>query len=116
MVERDHPELSLSRQCRLLGISRGSFYYEPKGESKESLALMRQIDEQYLKTPWYGSRQMKRALVRQGFDVGRKRIRRLMRLMGLKALAPGPNTSRKHPAHPVYPYLLRDRVIDAPNR
>lgn len=115
-VERDHPQLSLSRQCRLLGLSRGSFYYEPKGESKENLALMRRIDEQYLKTPWYGSRQMKRELVRQGFSVGRKRVRRLMRLMGLRSLAPGPNTSRKHPVHPVYPYLLREKVIDAPNQ
>jgi len=116
MVERDHPELSLSRQCRLLGISRGSVYYQPKGESDENLALMRQIDEQYLKTPWYGSRQMTRSMRPQGCSVGRKRVRRLMRLMGLKSLAPGPNTSRKHPGHPVYPYLLRDRVIDAPNQ
>lgn len=88
MVERDHSELSLSRQCRLLGISRGSCYYQPKGESDENLALMRRIDEQYLKTPWYGSRQMKRELVRQCFSVGRKRVRRLMRLMGLRSLAP----------------------------
>ncbi len=116
MVERGHQKLSLSRQCRLLSISRGSVYYQPKGESNENLTLMRQIDEQYLKTPWYGSRQMKRALVRQGFSVGRKRVRRLMRLMGLRSLAPGPNTSRKHPAHPVYPYLLREKVINAPNQ
>jgi putative transposase len=77
---------------------------------------MRRLDEQYLKTPWYGSRQMTRVLRREGYSVGRKRIRRLMRLMGLRALAPGPNTSRKHPRHPVYPYLLRDRVIDEANQ
>jgi len=116
LVERDHQELSVSRQCGLLGISRGSVYYQPKGESAENLALMRQLDEQYLKTPWYGSRQMTRVLRRQGYRVGRRRVRRLMQLMGLRSLAPGPNTSRKHPAHPVYPYLLRDRVIDAPDQ
>ncbi len=116
MVERDSPELSMVRQCRLLGISRGSLYYQPKGESAENLALMRRLDEQYLKTPWYGSRQMTRALRRQGYRVGRRRVRRLMAVMGLRSLAPGPHTSRKHPAHPVYPYLLRDRVIGAPNQ
>lgn len=116
MVEKDRSQLSLSKQCRLLGISRGSVYYRPKGESSENLILMRQVDEQYLKTPWYGSRQMTRTLRREGYLVGRKRIRRLMRLMGLRALAPGPNTSRKHPGHPVYPYLLRDRVIDETNQ
>jgi len=93
----------MSRQCRVLGISRGSFYYAPRGESQENLALMRQLEEQYLKTPWYGSRQMTRSLRRQGCCVGRTRGRRLMRLMGLRSLAPGPSTSRKHPAHPVYP-------------
>ena len=116
LVARDHAELSVSRQCRLLGISRGSVYYQPKGESAENLALMRQLDEQYLKTPWYGSRQMSRVLRRLGYRVGRRRVRRLMDLMGLRSLAPGPNTSRKHPAHPVYPYLLRGLTIDRPNQ
>jgi putative transposase len=115
-VERDHSQLSVRRQCELLGISRSGWYYTPKGDSEENLVLMRLIDEQYLKTPWYGSRQMKRALRRQGHVVNRKRVQRLMRLMGLRSLAPGPNTSRKHPTHAVYPYLLRDRVIDAPNQ
>ena len=109
-------QLSLSRRCRLLGISRGSLYDRPRGESPENLALMRRIDEQYLKTPWYGARQMARTLRRQGYPVGRKRVGRLMRLMGLRSLAPGPNTSRKHPTHPLYPYVLRDRRIDAPNQ
>ena len=77
---------------------------------------MRRIDEQYLKTPWCGARQMARALRRRGHPVGRKRVGRLMRLMGLRSLAPGPDTSRKHPTHPVHPYLLRDRRIDAPNQ
>ncbi len=116
MVGRERHKLSLSRRCRLLGISRGSLYYTPKGESPENLALMRRIDEQYLKTPWYGARQMARTLRRQGYPVGRKRVGRLMRLMALRSVAPGPNTSRKHPTHPIYPYLLRDRRIDAPNQ
>lgn len=115
-MERDHPQLSIRHQCKLLGISRSGWYYTPKSDSAENLQLMREIDEQYLKTPWYGSRQMARALRRKGYRVNRKRVRRLMRTMGLRSLAPGPNTSRKHPAHAVYPYLLRDRVIDAPNQ
>jgi len=115
-VEKDHPSLSMSRQCQLLGISRGGLYYRPKGESELNLQLMREIDEQYLKTPWYGSRQMVRHLRRQGHEVGRKRIRRLMRKMGLRAIAPGPQTSRRHPEHAVYPYLLRDLEITRVNR
>ena len=86
------------------------------GRVAENLALMRRIDEQYLKTPWYGARQIARTLRRQGYPVGRKRVGRLMRLMALRSVAPGPNTSRKHPTHPIYPYLLRDRRIDAPNQ
>ena len=113
MVGRERHKLSLSRRSRLLGISRGSLYYRPTGESQKNLALMRRIDEQYLKTPWYGARQMARTLRRQGHPVGRKRVGRLMQL---RSLAPGPDTSCKHPTHPVYPYLLRDRRIDALNQ
>ena len=86
MIWRDHPDLSLSRQCRLLSISRSSFYYAPKGESPENLALMRRIDELFLKYPFYGSRQMARQLRREGIEAGRHRVRRLMRLMGLEAI------------------------------
>ena len=111
MIDAQHPGLSLVRQCKLVGISRGSVYYKRKGESALNLELMRLVDEQYLKTPWYGARQMARHLRRQGYGVGRKRIRRLMRLMNLKAMAPGPQTSRRNPSHKVYPYLLRDRMI-----
>jgi len=83
-VESDHPKgLSIARQCDLLGISRSSFYYEAKGESPLNLKLMRMIDEQFLETPWYGSRQMARWLRREGHRVGRKRVVRLMRKMGL---------------------------------
>ncbi len=85
LIRRDQPELSLSRQCEILAISRSSFYYAPKGESAENLALMRRIDELFLKYPFYGSRQMVRQLRREGLCVGRHRVRRLMRLMGRRA-------------------------------
>ena len=116
MIARDHPGLSLSRQCRLVSISRSSFYYAPMGESAENLVLMRRIDELFLKYPFYGSRQMVRQLWRDGIRVGRHRVRRLMRLMGLAAIYQAPRTSDPHPAHRVYPYLLRGMVIDRPNQ
>ena len=116
MIIRDHPGLSLSRQCQVLEISRSSFYYSPKGESAENLALMRRIDELFMKYPFYGSRQMVRQLLRDGIAVGRHRVRRLMRLMGLEAIYQAPRTSDPHPAHRVYPYLLGGMVIDRPNQ
>ena len=88
MIARDHPGVSLSRQCRVLAISRSSFYYAPKGERPENLALMRRIDELFMTYPFYGSRQMVRQLRREGIAVGRHRVRRLMRLMGLEAIYP----------------------------
>ncbi len=112
MIAPDHPGLSLSRQCKLLSISRSSFYYAPRGESPENLALMRRIDELFLKYPFYGSRQMARHLRREGIRVGRHRMRRLMRLMGLEAIYRAPRTSTPHPAHRVYPYLLRDVRVE----
>ena len=115
MIAPDHPDLSVSRQCGLLSISRSAFYYAPKGESPENLALMRRIDELFLKYPFYGSRQMVRQLRREGVCVGRHRARRLMRLMGLEAIYQAPRTSEPHPAHRVYPYLLRDVAVDRPN-
>ena len=116
MMRRDHPALSLSRQCAVLSISRSSFYYAPKGESPENLALMRRIDELFMKHPFYGSRQMVRQLRREGVCVGRHRVRRLMRLMGLEAIYQAPRTSMPHPAHRVYPYLLKGMTIDRPNQ
>ncbi len=116
MIRRDQPDLSLSRQCRLLSISRSSFYYAPKGESPETLALMRYIDALFLKYPFYGSRQMARQLRREGVRVGRHRVRRLMRLMGLEAIYQAPRTSEPHPAHRIYPYLLKGMAIDRPNQ
>jgi len=106
----------LSRQCEILSISRSSFYYAPKGESAENLALMRRIDELFLKYPFYGSRQMVRQLRREGIRVGRHRVRRLMHLMGLEAIYQAPKTSTPHPAHRIYPYLLKGMVIDRPNQ
>ena len=106
MAIRAHPALSLSRQCRLLSIGRSSLYYTPKGESQETLALMRRIDELFLKYPFYGARQMVRHLRREGVRLGRRRAGRLMRLMGLQAIYRAPRTSDPHPEHRVYPYLL----------
>lgn len=115
MVEADHPTLSIARQCELLSMSRSSFYYRPAGESEETLALMRLIDEAFLEMPWYGSRQMVRHLRRLGHQVGRKRVRRLMQKKGLAAIYQRPRTSDPHPEHRIYPYLLPDLVIDWPN-
>jgi putative transposase len=116
VIDPDHPRLSIVRQCELVSISRSSYYYTEKGESAVNLELMRLIDEQYLSTPWYGARQMARHLRRQGHKVGRKRVRRLMRKMGLTAIYRKPRTSKPHPEHRVYPYLLRDMRIDQPDQ
>jgi len=115
MIRRDHPGLSLSRQCNLLSISRSSFYYVLKGESPENLELMRRIDELFLKYPFFGSRQMVRQLCREGVCVGRHRVRRLMRLMGLEAIYQAPRTSSPHPEHRIYPYLLRNLAVTQAN-
>lgn len=115
-IEPDHAKLSVVKQCDLVGISRSSFYYERKGESPLNLKLMREIDEQFLETPYNGTRQMARHLRRKGYRLGRKRVRRLMRLMGLQAIYQRPRTSKPHPEHRVYPYLLRDLSIDRPNK
>lgn len=114
LVEPNHPTLSVTRQCQLVDLSRSAYYYEPAQESEENLMLMRLIDEHYLTTPFYGSRKMTELLRLEGFPVNRKRVQRLMRLMGLEAIFPGPNTSQPHPAHRVYPYLLRGMEITRP--
>ena len=115
MIVPGRPGLSLSRQCQLLSISRSSFYYAPRGESPENLALMRRIDELFLKYPFYGSRQMACQLRREGVWIGRHRVRRLMRLMGLEAIYQAPRTSNPHPAHKIYPYLLGNLAIAHPD-
>jgi putative transposase len=95
----------------LLGLARSSLYYRPVGEREENLRLMRLMDEQHLRTPFYGSREMTEWFKRQGYQINRKRIRRLMRLMRLEAVYPKPRTTRRHPKHKIYPYLLRDLPI-----
>jgi len=115
-IEPEHPGLSITRQCSLLAISRSSWYYNGLGESEMNLTLMRLIDEQFLETPYYGARQMARYLRRQGYKVNRKRAHRLMQKMGLMAIYQKPNTSKPHPEHKVYPYLLRGLDISEPNQ
>ena len=116
MIEPGHPDLSIVRQCELVSISRASFYYQPVGETAENLALMRLIDVQFLETPWYGSRQMARHLRRDGHEVGRKRVRRLMAMMGLVPIYQRPRTTVPNSEHRIWPYLLRGMVIDRPNQ
>ena len=115
MVERDGT-LRISRQCALLRISRSSVYYKPRGESAENLSLMRQMDALSLQYPFYGSQQMARHLRREGVVVGRRRVRRLMRLMGLEAIYRKPRTSVAQRDHHVYPYLLGSLTIDRPDQ
>jgi len=115
-IDPDHPQLSVRRQCELIGLCRSSLYYEPAQVNAEDLMLMRLLDEQYLKTPFYGSRRMTVYLTQGGHPVNRKRVQRLMRQMGIEGLAPGPQTSRKQPQHKVYPYLLRGVTAQAPDQ
>ena len=116
MIDPEHPQLSVVRQCELVAISRSGFYYQPAGETPLNLELMRLIDRQFLETPWYGSRQMARHLRREGYLVGRKRVRRLMAKMGLEPIYQRPRTTVLHPEHQIYPYLLREMVIERPNQ
>ena len=117
-IEPAHSQLSVSRQCELIGLPRSSYYRQrlAAAESEENLALMRLIDEEYTRRPFYGSRKMRDYLVRQGHQVNRKRVQRLMQLMGLVSVAPKPNTSRPAPGHKIYPYLLRGLAIERPNQ
>ena len=124
MIEASHPRLLVVQQGALLGISRSGHYYQPTGETEQTLALLRLpeagassgIDKAFLGCPYYGSRQMVRHLHRLGHRVGRARVVRLMRRMGLAATDQKPNTSARHPEHRVYPYLLRNLAIVRPNQ
>lgn len=116
MIEFQNPQVSVSRQCRLLDLNRSTLYYKPVEIAPTDLLLMRLIDEQYLKTPFYGSRSLTRHLRRLGYRINRKHVQRLMRLMGLEAIYPRPKTSRPNPEHKIYPYLLRNLAIDHPNQ
>ena len=115
-MEPDHAEISIRRQCELLGVSRASWYYEPAGESEENLRLMRLIDEQYTRTPFYGSRRMAAWLETRGYEVNRKRVSRLMELMGIEAVYPKPNLSKAAERHTIYPYLLKGVKITRVNQ
>jgi putative transposase len=115
-VDRRHPSLSVVRQCRLLGISRSGLYYRPVEVSEEDLALMKMIDRQYLATPFYGARRLAAWLKKQGLRVNRKRVRRLMQVMGLKAIYRRPRTSTPAPGHRTYPYLLGGMEITRPDQ
>ena len=117
LVERTSKVLSISRQCSLLGVSRSSIYRERQGEeSPHNQALMARIDRLFLEMPYYGSRKIRKALRLEGYPVGRKRVQRLMRKLGLQAIYQKPNTSKPHPEHRIYPYLLRGLKIDRPNQ
>jgi len=116
-VAAGHKDLSVSQQCVLAGLPRSSFYYAPVGvEGEANCALMKQIDRLYLKRPFYGSPRITDWLEEFGWYVNEKRVARLMRLMGIHSILPGPHTSRPHPAHVKYPYLLRGLAIKVPNQ
>ena len=112
MIDISHPQLSIRRQCELLGLNRSTFYYQPAGESAENLALMRLIDQEYTRRPFYGYRKITvRLSALVGYPVNHKRVARLMRLMGLAAVVPRPGTSKPAPGHKLYPYLLKGLAI-----
>ena len=115
-MERGHPEISLRRQCELLGVNRSGLYYEPVGESEENLLLMRWLDEQYTRTPFYGSRRMTEWLATVGYAVNRKRVSRLMERMGIEAVYAKPKLSQPGEGHRIYPYLLRGATVDRVNQ
>ena len=116
MIEIRHPEISVRRQCELIGLTRSTYYYQPASETDFNLKMMRLIDEQYMKTPYYGYPKMTTHLRRAGYPVNPKRIRRLMRKMNLMAIYPKPRTTLFAPENKVYPYLLRDFSITHPNQ
>src|SRR4051812_24308834 len=116
MIDRAHLTLSISRQCHLLDVSRASVYRRPAPVSADDLRLMELIDRQYLACPFYGSRRMAAWLATQGHTVNRKRVQRLMRLIGLMAIYQRPNTSKAAPEHTKYPYLLGGLTIDRANQ
>ena len=116
MVRKDNTVLSLTRQCKLLKISRSSIYYTPVGFDQATIDLMHEIDLIFTKHPFFGSRQIAAYLPQSGLPAGRHRVRRLMCIMGLQAIYKGLNTSKKRPQHRIYPYLLRKLAITRPNQ
>lgn len=116
MIEPKHERITISRQCELIGLPRASYYYAPRGEDSYNQRMMNLIDEEFTKRPFYGVPRMTAWLRRQGHQVNPKRIRRLMRRMGLEAIYPKKTLSRSHPEHKKYPYLLRDMLIERPDQ
>jgi putative transposase len=116
LIDMKHPRLSVLRQCDLIGLPRSSLYYRAQGEDAYNQQLMRWIDHQYTATPFFGVRRMTALLRREGHAVNEKRVRRLMRLMGLETIYPKPRTSLKNPGDSVYPYLLKGLTIDHPDQ
>jgi putative transposase len=115
-IEPAHPCMSIQRQCELIGLSRSSYYYRLRGESPENLRLMHTIDEIFTRYPFYGVERMTSSLCRQGEQVNVKRVRRLMRKIGLEAVYPKPKLSQGHPEHRIYPYLLRNVKMTRSNQ
>ena len=105
-IEPEHPLITIQRQCELIGLSRASYYYHAQGESPDNIRLMHLIDELFTAWPFYGVEKMTAQLCRQGHHVNAKRVRRLMRQMGLEAVYPKPKLTQRHPEHQVYPYLF----------
>lgn len=116
LVEENHSGLSVVRQCELLEVSRSGLYYQPVPESAENLSILRLLDEQYLKTPFYGVERLLVLLLVAGYKINRKRLRRLFRLQGWQTLYPQPRTTRIDPAAYKYPYLLKDLLIERKNQ
>ncbi len=116
LVDRSHREISVRRQCELLGVNRSGLYYEPVGESAENLLLMRLLDEQYTRAPFYGSRKMTEWLATEGHEVNRKRVSRLMELLGIEAVYPKRHLSQPGEGHRIYPYLLRGTTVERVNQ
>ena len=118
MIQKSGSQLSIHRQCELLGIAKSSYYYQAIPEKADNLLYMRLMDEEYMKRPYYGVMQMTYFLRNQGYRVNPKRIRRLLRLMGLSAICPGPQTSKpgKGEQHQIFPYLLKGLEIKYPGQ
>ena len=115
-MERGHPDISLAAQAKLLSVSRSSLYYQPVGPSAKEIAIKHRIDEIYTAHPYYGSRRITAKLRREGTHISRPTVQSYMRQMGIAGIAPGPNLSKSNPEHKIYPYLLRNVIIDRPNQ
>ena len=116
MIEPEHPQISIARQCDLVGLPRSTYYYHTQGESAENLTLMRLLDKQYTDTPYYGVRRMTAWVRSEGYHVNHKRVARLMHTMGIEAIYPKPHLRQTHAMHRVYPYLLRGVPIRRVNQ